>query len=117
MIERMTKYSFVLLASQKDEFLQSLQQLGVVDITRSDKPVDDRSAALLAEADVLSREIADISAGFDAHLTDLRASLAELLKERDEIAPWGSWDRDLLPHGAAGTATFCSSSESICTSI
>ena len=96
MIERMTKYSFVLLASQKDEFLQSLQQLGVVDITRSDKPVDDRSAALLAEADVLSREIADISAGCDAHLTELRASLAELLKERDEIAPWGSWDRDLL---------------------
>ena len=96
MIERMTKYSFVLLASQKDEFLQSLQQLGVVDITRSDKPVDDRSAALLAEADVLSREIADISAGCDAHLTELRAGLAELLKERDEIAPWGSWDRDLL---------------------
>ena len=96
MIERMTKYSFVLLSSQKEEFLQKLQELGVVDITRSEKPVDDRSAALLSEAEMLSREIADITAGCDAHLTELRASLASLLKERDEIAPWGSWDRDLL---------------------
>ena len=96
MIERMTKYSFVLLSSQKEEFLQQLQELGVVDITRSEKPVDEHSAALLAEVETLSKEIADITAGCDANLTAMRAKLAELLKKRDEIAPWGSWDRDLL---------------------
>ncbi|MCR5560623.1 MAG: hypothetical protein K6F58_02275 [Bacteroidales bacterium] len=96
MIERMTKYSFVLLSQQKEEFLSRLQELGVVDITRSEKPVDEHSAALLAEAERLRKEIADISAGSDAHLKDLENELKTLLKERDENAVWGSWNRGLL---------------------
>ena len=47
MIEKMTKYSFILLSSYTEEFLQKLQQIGMMDITRSHKPVDEASAALL----------------------------------------------------------------------
>ena len=47
MIEKMTKYSFILLSSYTEEFLQKLQQIGMMDITRSRKPVDAKSSALL----------------------------------------------------------------------
>ena len=40
MIEKMTKYSFILLSADKEKFLEDLTELGVVDITRSSKPVD-----------------------------------------------------------------------------
>ena len=96
MIERMDKYSFVLLSAQKEEFLRELQTLGVVDITRSAKPVDDCSAALFEQAETLRREIADISAGSDSRLRELRSELSALLREKDEISPWGSWNRDML---------------------
>ncbi|MGM9738860.1 MAG: V-type ATP synthase subunit I [Candidatus Cryptobacteroides sp.] len=46
----MTKYSFILLTEGQETFLKELQELGVVDITRSSKPVDDRSASLLSKA-------------------------------------------------------------------
>ena len=96
MIERMNKYSFVLLSAQKEEFLSQLQALGVVDITRSSKPVDDHSTALLDEISILKKEIADISAGSDGHLRELREALASQLSELEDIRPWGSWDRDRL---------------------
>ena len=47
MIARMTRYSFVLLHADKEAFLADLQRLGVVDITRSAKPVDSHSQSLL----------------------------------------------------------------------
>ena len=39
MITKMTKYSFILLSADKEQFLNNLQELGVVDITRSVKPL------------------------------------------------------------------------------
>lgn len=47
MIEKMTKYSFILMNDQTAGFLASLQEMGVMDITRSQKPVDEKSSALL----------------------------------------------------------------------
>ena len=41
MISPMTKYSFILLSGQTEEFLSKIQDLGVIDITRSVKPVDE----------------------------------------------------------------------------
>lgn len=96
MIDRMTRYSFILLSQGREEFLRELQDLGLVDITRSSKPVDDTSAALLSEIDALKKEIKDISAGCDDRLRELRAALAGQLAEREEIRPWGSWDRGML---------------------
>lgn len=47
MITAMTKYDFILLGEQNEQFLTELQELGVVDITRSTKPVDDTSSQML----------------------------------------------------------------------
>ena len=50
MVEKMIKYSFILLSEETDGFLNKLQELGVVDVTRSAKPIDDHSAAMLDSA-------------------------------------------------------------------
>ena len=49
MITKMTKYSFVLLTGEKEGFLEQLQELGVVDISRSVKPVDQDSSEMFAK--------------------------------------------------------------------
>lgn len=41
MVDKMMKYSFILLSGESEAFLEQLQQLGVVDIRRSTRPVDD----------------------------------------------------------------------------
>ena len=43
------KYSFILLSEESEGFLEKIQELGVVDVTRSARPVDERSAAMLDE--------------------------------------------------------------------
>ena len=48
MVTKMTKYSFILLSEQTEGFLNSLQELGVVDISRSLKPIDEQSSEMLA---------------------------------------------------------------------
>lgn len=57
MISKMTKYSFILLSGQTDGFLTKLQELGVMDITRSVKPVDETSTDMLAEADDVKKAL------------------------------------------------------------
>ncbi len=47
MITKMTKYNFVLMNSGKEEFLEQIRDLGVVDITRSVKPVDGKSEEMM----------------------------------------------------------------------
>ena len=47
MIRKMTKYSFILLSGDRDGFLDRLSSLGVMDITRSSKAVDESSALML----------------------------------------------------------------------
>lgn len=96
MIEKMTKYSFVLLDADKEGFLSRLQELGLVDITRSDKPVDERTAVLLGTIEERKKRIEEIESGFDATLKGLREHLAVLEKEADALRPWGSWDRSAL---------------------
>ncbi len=51
MVTKMTKYSFILLGEETEKFLQELQGMGLLDITRSSKPVDATSAAYLDRAD------------------------------------------------------------------
>ena len=50
MVDKMMKYSFILLTSEKEGFLEKIQELGVVDITRSEKPVDQDSSLMLEGA-------------------------------------------------------------------
>ena len=96
MITRMTKYSFVLFSGDKDSFLEKLQELGVVDISRSSKPVDGNSTAILARMEKIKTEINSIVKGSDDNLVGLEARLAGLLKEEAELAPWGDYDSDAL---------------------
>ncbi len=57
MISKMTRYDFVLLAGERESFLNELQELGVVDIARSSKPVDEKSAAMLDKTSRIRRAI------------------------------------------------------------
>lgn len=57
MIERMTKYSFILPSGDDGKFLEELARTGLVDITRSSKPVDARSSALLASKEETDKVI------------------------------------------------------------
>ena len=92
----MTKYSFVLLDAGKEDFLSRLQELGLVDITRSDKPVDERTAALLDGIEARKKRISEIEKGSDATLQGLKERLNALEKEAADLKAWGSWDRAAL---------------------
>ena len=96
MITKMTAYSFVLLSGDKENFLERLQELGVVDITRSSKPVDEKSGALLLEMDRVKAEIASIKKGSDEHLQGLQAHLTELQRTAETVRPWGEYDPEAL---------------------
>ena len=117
MIAPMTKYSFILLKGNQEGLLEKLQEIGLVDITRSVKPMDDKSAAILAEAqrkhDLLqSLDKVEIPEGL-AHTAvsgdpeetakaalDQLAELEEALKAAEKEAatsvPWGEYDREKL---------------------
>ena len=60
MITPMTRYSFILLSGEQEGFLSELQELGLVDITRSVKPVDEGTSSLLARAERLSGLIQEL---------------------------------------------------------
>lgn len=48
MVTKMHKYSFIILNEEIELFLTELQGLGIVDITRSEKPIDEKSMEMLA---------------------------------------------------------------------
>jgi len=114
MIDRMTRYSFILLSGEEGPFLEKLQEIGLVDITRSVKPVDEESSKLLeragklhklsdaimkadvpadamkqpcsvAEAETVLKEFADAKAAIAAAEADYSARL-----------PWGDFDASKL---------------------
>ncbi len=47
MITQMMKYSFILLSDDENRFMDRIRDLGVVDISRSAKPVDSSSTAIM----------------------------------------------------------------------
>lgn len=96
MITKMTRYDFVLLSGHRDAFLDRLCELGVMDITRSSKPVDDNSRELLARIEATRTEIQRIERGSDSHLTDLESERIQLVREAASVSKWGDYDRDKL---------------------
>lgn len=126
MVIEMTKYSFILLEEETEGFLQKLQELGVVDITRSRKPVDAGSSAMMEKAasrkkavGILNKvdytEDPDLQAikeaaekaatGTDLSITTLQTSsrlaeqeekLASLRKKAKDLLPWGKFDKAAL---------------------
>ena len=92
MIAKMTQYSFILLQADKEQFLSELQQLGVVDITRSAKPVDSYSQSLLGKINTLQTDIDCAKKGMDDTLLGLLAVRETIVRELEEAKPWGEYD-------------------------
>ena len=111
MVTKMTKYDFILMSGDADAFLEKLQAVGVVDITRSLKPIDDKSEKLSARAEVYRKALSSLKAVEKADdpgqkPTDfavevmqtvsekeaIEAQLPQLRKEADELVPWGQFD-------------------------
>ena len=124
MITKMTKYSFVLLTGEKEGFLEQLQELGVVDISRSVRPVDADSSVMFHKAE-RARKTLEFLEGIDyskdadaeaiakatvniegdpvdfieecrAKLTELHAALAHAEKQLQATLPWGEYDKKAL---------------------
>ena len=110
MISPMTKYSFVLLCGQTEEFLSKIQELGVIDITRSLKPIDEKSEKLLADADEVKKALSVLKSckgepdkssvsgcsakdvlDTDERIAELRGELTSAKKELVARKPWGEF--------------------------
>lgn len=96
MISAMTKYTFLLLNGDRNRFLEDLQGLGVVDIKRSSKPVDDVSGKIVVRIEELKERIKEISSGSDRQTEAIKTKLTELRKALSDAEPWGSFDKDAL---------------------
>ncbi len=111
MVTEMTKYDFILMSGDADAFLEKLQTVGMVDITRSLKPVDEHSEKLSARADIYRKALSTLKAvekaddpgqkptDFAVEVMEtvhdkeaLEAQLPQLRKEADELVPWGQFD-------------------------
>lgn len=122
MVTEMTKYNFVLLSGDADDFLRTLQKIGVVDITRSQVPVDEESEAVSARVEQLQKALevlkqipattasaaktddaaADII-GTAAERERLAQQLAAVEAEIADLAPWGDYKpEDIQRLEAAG---------------
>lgn len=99
MIEKMTRYTFITMKDQWEDFLPALQEIGLIDITRSTKPVDDRSSEMFTRAEALRHRIDDIRAGRytrDPHYNDLVSARAAVLKELKRASLWGEYDTEAV---------------------
>ena len=120
------KYSFILLSGETEGFLAKLQELGVVDVTRSAKPIDEHSAAVMDAVSSAKKVIGkleslnftkdagqeaikkakgtavldeDLTAGAQQaliELMELELSKATAEKEVAIRKPWGEFDKSRL---------------------
>ena len=113
MIASMTKYSFILLNGQQDGFLEKLQEIGLVDITRSVKPADSHSHEMMGNVDLISGlisglekidlpegiqpeaidgDIVRLAGGMLMRYSDDTQAIQDLKKEIDNLEVWGEFD-------------------------
>ena len=121
MITKMTKYSFILLTGEKEGFLEQLQELGVVDISRSVRPVDADSSVMFhkaerarktleflegidyskdADAEAIAKATVNVEGDPVDFIEECRTRLAELHiananaeKQLNARRPWGEYDK------------------------
>ena len=95
MIESMKKYTFLVLASRYDAFLERVRQAGVVHVTIKAEGLadDEQLRRTIAEADALQRLI---EAGAPDQLLSERNAVAAKIestqKEAQRMAIWGTYD-------------------------
>ena len=117
MISPMTKYSFILLNGGQEGLLERLQEIGLVDVTRSEKPVDDRSTKMLGEVELITGliqglekieipegiepepidgDIVRLTGGMLMRYSDDTVALEALRKEVENLKVWGTFDAERL---------------------
>ena len=117
MIAQMTKYSFILLNGMQESLMDTLQEIGLVDITRSSKPIDDRSRELLSsielvdglikgleKADIpegtepehIDGDIERLAGGMLMRYTDDNTEMAQIRKQLQQLQIWGNFDTEIL---------------------
>ena len=121
MITPMTKYSFILLNGDHHALLESIQQLGLVDISRSVKPVDETSRMLSGEIELLdgllqglrrvqlpagtqplpyegegSEDLVRTAGGTLMLHAETENKVKNLRKSAEEHKIWGSFDQGIL---------------------
>ena len=118
MIDRMTKYSFILLNGEEGALLDLLQGLGLMDITRSEKAVDEKSSEISGEIDLVEglirgiqnvripegtkpvarpeEDLVRLAGGILMRYTDASTRVAALRKEKDDLKHWGTFDPSVL---------------------
>ena len=95
MITKMTKYTFLLLTSDTEAFLREIQELGVLDITRSRKPVDAVSGQMYREAERIRHEIETVEKcdfSRDEQHGAIAAKLSAAEEAYAEKQHWGDLD-------------------------
>ena len=111
MVTEMTKYNFILFSNDVEDFLEKLQGMGVMDITRSTKPVDEKSDYLSSKAGNYRKALSLLKNVQPAEFADkvygdlasnvietvnerevAEAQLIQLQKEMEERLPWGQFD-------------------------
>ena len=117
MIASMTKYSFILLSGTQNDLLEKLQEIGLMDITRSAKPVNDKSRAMLTEVELIDGliqgltkavvpegtrpetidgDIVRLAGGMLMRYTDDQEDIRKLEKEIDKLRGWGYYDMETM---------------------
>ena len=111
MVTEMTKYDFILMSGDADAFLKKLQEVGLVDITRSVKPVDEKSEKISLRADIYRKALLILKNVEPAEFAEktygdlavnvmetikgkeeAQSQLSQLRKDLEECKPWGNFD-------------------------
>lgn len=122
MIVKMSKYAFVLYHERQKEFLEALQELGLVDVTTTGWEADGQQREMLSRleqyraAEARFKELAaekdfepgepfaDGAEAFEQYrkatetMDDLRGRMDKLRKEADELAVWGDFSPETVRH-------------------
>ncbi len=117
MIVKMMKYDIVLFAPERDRFIESLRQTGMVDITTSNWEPTEADRNLLLEVEARTKALAAIDAvdaerkstvtvkAEDAYaayseaqsaIAAAKGDIARLEKSLEEWTPWGDFDTEHL---------------------
>ncbi len=120
MIVKMNKYSFVVLTSKRDEFLQRLQELGLVDVTTAGWEPSENDRRVMMDVDRYKAAIAKLTSmaadaryaggvayadgdeAFDRYVAAeeavgaLQSEIARLQKCAAEAEPWGEFDAEVI---------------------
>ena len=126
MVTEMTKFDFILMSGDADAFLLKLQEAGVMDITRSLKPIDEKSEKLSHRAEIYRKAIAALKGVEPAEFAEktygdlavnvletvkgkeeAQDQLLQLRKDLEESLAWGCFDKEGIQRLAdAGLRTY-----------